>query len=181
MEKQTVESAETQNQEQEKGLISRRKLLASLGMAGVALASSGLIAGIPTKAYAAQADNRTKVKDLMNLDLVVTTTVAELRANTQPAAELVYYVKDSGMEGAFYYDSTDTSTLDNTGTVLVSTSGARFKRIFDGPVQVKWFGTKGMELQTIRSRSKMLFRIVKTIVAICIFEWHVSHFFLLVG
>ncbi|QNK57250.1 right-handed parallel beta-helix repeat-containing protein [Paenibacillus sp. PAMC21692] len=143
MEKQKVESAESQHQEQEKGQISRRKLLASLGIAGVALASSGLITGMPVKAYAAPGDNRSKVKDLMNLELVVTTTVAELRANTQPAAELVYYVKDSGMEGAFYYDAADTSTPDNTGIVLVSTSGARFKRIFDGPVHVKWFGTKG--------------------------------------
>ncbi len=143
VEKQTAAAAEPQNQEQEKGLISRRKLLASLGMAGVALASSGLIAGLPTKAYAASPDNRAKVKDLMNQNLVVTTTVAALRANMQPAAELAYWVKDSGMEGMFYYDAADTSTQDNTGTVLVSTSGARFKRIFDGPVHVKWFGTKG--------------------------------------
>ncbi|MBP1994524.1 hypothetical protein [Paenibacillus eucommiae] len=54
-----------QSPEQEKSLISRRKLLASLGMAGVALASTGLVNGAISKAYADPIESRTKVKDLM--------------------------------------------------------------------------------------------------------------------
>lgn len=56
---------ENLQKEQEKSMISRRKLLASLGMAGVALASSGLVDGAMSKAYADSAETRTKVKDLM--------------------------------------------------------------------------------------------------------------------
>ncbi|MBP1988789.1 glycosyl hydrolase family 28-related protein [Paenibacillus eucommiae] len=130
-------------QGKEKSIISRRKLLASLGIAGAALASTGLIGGALTKAYADPVEGRTKVKDLMMMNLVVSTTIAELRANTNPDANLVYFVRDREQEGPFYYDAADSSSPDNIGTVLVSTSGARFKRSFDGLLNVRWFGAKG--------------------------------------
>ncbi|RAV21110.1 hypothetical protein DQG23_13275 [Paenibacillus contaminans] len=47
------------------------------------------------------------------------------------------------MEGYFYYDASDTASADNTGTVIVSGSGMRFKRIYSGEVNVRWFGAKG--------------------------------------
>ncbi|MFC5407597.1 right-handed parallel beta-helix repeat-containing protein [Cohnella soli] len=139
----SMESTEPQNMEQEKGMISRRKLLASLGMAGVALASSGLINGTSMKAYADPADNRSKVKDLMKMDSVETTTIAGLRANTQPSAEFVYFVKDTGMEGLFKYDPSDTVSADDGATVIVSANGGRFKRIVDNTFSFLWFGGKG--------------------------------------
>ncbi|RAV14472.1 hypothetical protein DQG23_31475 [Paenibacillus contaminans] len=43
----------------------------------------------------------------------------------------------------FRYNPADTTSADNGGTLLVSTSGARFERIFDGAVNVKWFGARG--------------------------------------
>lgn len=127
-----------------KNAMSRRKLLASLGMAGVALASSGIInAALSTKTFAAPGDNRTKVKDLMQKALVLSTTIAELRADEEPNADTIYFVKDDGQEGHFLYDPADLTSGDNTGTVLVSVSGARFKRIYNGGVSVTWFGAKG--------------------------------------
>jgi parallel beta-helix repeat protein len=71
-------------------------------------------------------------------------TLADLRLTSAPDPLAVYFVTDSGKEGYFRYDSSDTSSADNTGTVVVSTSGARFKRMTDGEfVNVKWFDAKG--------------------------------------
>lgn len=129
---------------EEQSLISRRKLLASLGMAGVAIASSGIVnAALTTKAYADPGDNRTKVKDLMQKALVVSATIAELRTLNGPDVNALYFVTDPEQEGMFSYDPSDTASADNGGTILVSSAGARYFRIFDGHVNVKWFGAKG--------------------------------------
>ena len=51
-------------------------------------------------------------------------------------------ITDPGIAGFFYYDVSDTTSTDNGGTVIVSGS-KRWKRIYDGPVNVMWFGAKG--------------------------------------
>lgn len=137
------EMTDKQAPEQEKSMISRRKLLASLGMAGIALGSTGLINTAFATPNADQADSRTKVKDLLEMNVVVSKTIADLRANPQLNADNIYFICDDEQEGPFRYDPSDTTSLDNTGTVLVSTAGARFKRIYNGAVNVKWFGAKG--------------------------------------
>lgn len=53
------------------------------------------------------------------------------------------HITDPGVEGLLYYDSTDTVSTDNGGTVIVSANGRRWKRHINGPVNVKWFGAKG--------------------------------------
>ncbi|WP_449435296.1 glycosyl hydrolase family 28-related protein [Pedobacter steynii] len=45
--------------------------------------------------------------------------------------------------GHWYYDGSDTTSIDNTGTIVVSTSGARFKRIFESGLNITWFGAIG--------------------------------------
>ncbi|GBG05708.1 hypothetical protein PAT3040_00192, partial [Paenibacillus agaridevorans] len=131
------------DQEGKHGLISRRKALASIGLAGVAIASSGLIGGTISTAHADSGEQRNTVKSLMSEKLVVYLTIAELRAmNTQTAKDL-YYVTDPGQEGVFRLNATDTVSTDNGGTILVSAYGERFERNFDGMVNVKWFGAKG--------------------------------------
>ncbi|RAV12622.1 hypothetical protein [Paenibacillus contaminans] len=124
-----TELTEPQVMDQGSGTISRRKLLASLGMAGAALATTGIVNGALTRAYADPVDNRAKVKDLMTNHYVVVTTIAELRANASPDADIVFFVKDAGKEGHFYYDAADTASADDGKDVLVSSSGARFRRI----------------------------------------------------
>ncbi|RAV11898.1 right-handed parallel beta-helix repeat-containing protein [Paenibacillus contaminans] len=113
--------------------MSRRKLLLSLGAAGAALSAGSLLPfqGMTGVAQAAAGG-------------VETLTLADLRLTSAPDPLTIYFVTDSGKEGYFHYDSSDMSSADNTGTVVVSTSGARFKRMTDGEfVNVRWFDAKG--------------------------------------
>ncbi|MDN5286760.1 MAG: hypothetical protein JWR38_3034 [Mucilaginibacter sp.] len=72
-----------------------------------------------------------------------TLTVAALRALSSPQANAVYQTNDYG-GGQWYYDASDTSTPDNLGTVLVSsTAGGRYKRIYNKFLDTRWFGTQG--------------------------------------
>ena len=57
---------------------------------------------------------------------------------------LGYYTKGDGGGGTFYWDSTSTET-DNGGTIIKATgvTTGRWKRVFSGSLNVKWFGAKG--------------------------------------
>ncbi|MFK7694853.1 right-handed parallel beta-helix repeat-containing protein [Paenibacillus sp. HJGM_3] len=136
--------------------LSRRKLLASLGIAGAAAAATGLMQSVGLGAAYANADTTVTGsvygpanngpdhwKDLLGLNYCLTTTVAELRLTADPLADYGYYVLDQGQEGLFLYDATDTATPDNTGTVLVSSNGKRFKRVLGDTIFASWFGPKG--------------------------------------
>ncbi|GAA3413031.1 glycosyl hydrolase family 28-related protein [Paenibacillus hodogayensis] len=126
----------------------RRRLLASIGAAGAAAAVYGATSGIVNAG-----DGRSVSEAVYGgcgcsgpagAGGLVKTTIAGLRANASPSADVLYYVTDPGLEGHFYYDASDTATADNTGLVLVSASGARFKRIVESDrYSVKWFGAKG--------------------------------------
>lgn len=60
-----------------------------------------------------------------------------------PLLSDLYYTTDIGQEGFWRYDLNDTVSADNTGIVIVTFNGSRLKRIFDGLINVKWFGVKG--------------------------------------
>ena len=51
-------------------------------------------------------------------------------------------ITSDGIAGFFKYDSTDTTSTDNGGTIIVAGT-KRWKRVFDVVVNVKWFGAKG--------------------------------------
>lgn len=132
--------------------ISRRALLASMGMAGAAVLTENVWkGGLPATAEAKGGTvtesvyglDKVKVKDLKDMDFVIAVTIAELRAETDPNPDYVYYVIDTGQDGMFGYDPSDTTTPDNTGTVVAAAAGGRFKRMFEGGLEVKWFGAKG--------------------------------------
>ncbi|MDF2718531.1 MAG: hypothetical protein K0R28_5456 [Paenibacillus sp.] len=127
--------------------ISRRKLLAAIGMTGAAAAMyASSIGNADGSGEAVQKSVYGKggKKGLMLADSNHATTIAELRAETSPLEDVVYYVIDAGQEGPFLYDAADSASVDNTGTVVVSVSGARFKRIREaGYVDARWFGAKG--------------------------------------
>lgn len=54
-----------------------------------------------------------------------------------------YYTAGDGGGGVFYYDASS-SAADNGGTVIAPTAGSgRWKRIYSGAVNVRWFGAKG--------------------------------------
>lgn len=44
--------------------------------------------------------------------------------------------------GTFWRDDSDTTTADNSGTVIVDASGRRWKRIYEDLVNITWFGAK---------------------------------------
>lgn len=143
-------------------MISRRKLLASLGMAGAAAVMYGSTLGVVNgKGSVTEAvydkdkekdedkdKGKRKLSQLSAMDYCIPVTIAGLRAMTKLDADLIYFVTDPGQEGDFRYDPSDTVSVDNTGLVLVSVSGGRFKRIVTGDhYSVKWFGAKGDGLQ----------------------------------
>lgn len=60
---------------------------------------------------------------------------------------LGYYASGDGGGGDFYWDAVETAA-DNSGTIIkpnsvLATAPGRWKRIFDGTLNVKWFGAKG--------------------------------------
>lgn len=64
-----------------------------------------------------------------------------LRAYTGRATGL--RITQSGIAGFFQRDDADTTSADNGGTIIVDASGRRWKRLFTGAVNVKWFGARG--------------------------------------
>lgn len=127
--------------DQSNPFLTRRSLLASAGLAGAAALWYGTAAGPVSGAGGSVA---AAVYGVCGTGGCLRTTIAGLRACTSPDADVVYFVYDPDQEGVFVYDPADTASPDNTGTVLVSVSGARFKRVFDeGEVNVRWFGAKG--------------------------------------
>jgi hypothetical protein len=94
----------------------------------------------------------TELSALVN-ELLPVATIADLRELAPPdnqAGILVqgYYSAGDGGGGDFYWDAASTAS-DNGGTVILPTghSGAgRWRRIYSGALNVKWFGAKGDNL-----------------------------------
>jgi hypothetical protein len=128
-------------------ILTRRKLLASFGITGAAFAAAGLLPGGMREAVGQSGSVGQSVYgngDPHCDDCVRDITLAELRGTPDTTEGYVYYVTDAGQDGHFYYDPGDTTSSDDTGAVVVSSLGQRFKRIMsDGTVNVKWFGAKG--------------------------------------
>lgn len=63
---------------------------------------------------------------------VITATLSELKGAASPLTEDVYYLRDSGMEGEFYFDDTDSSSPEDLKMVITHTAtGNKFKRIVE--------------------------------------------------
>jgi hypothetical protein len=94
---------------------------------------------------AAYSDLPQAQSDLNALQLV---DYSALRAYTGPrqSVYLTGYLATSapsGIAGMFVRDDSDTTTADDGGTVIVASTGKRWKRRFDGSVNVCWFGATG--------------------------------------
>ncbi|MBL7694039.1 MAG: hypothetical protein JNK91_04290 [Ferruginibacter sp.] len=67
-------------------------------------------------------------------------TIDQLRTLSPTDTTTLYYLFQKGKEGLWRYDPSDGSSADNTGTILVTASGKRLKRIIsDGILYVNWF------------------------------------------
>ncbi|MFC4807941.1 right-handed parallel beta-helix repeat-containing protein [Paenibacillus sp. GCM10023250] len=127
-------------------LVSRRKLLATLGAAGAALMAEGMFSGrLGLTAYGkeAAAANTINGIDLGNYQVCIATTLTQLRTSALINPIFAYYVTDEGKQGFFRYDASDTASADNEGTVVVGLSGRRFKRVYGDTLYASWFGARG--------------------------------------
>ena len=83
-----------------------------------------------------------------------TLTLAQVRAFNRVDVPANLYLTDAGKQGLFVLDRADRNTEDNTGVVIVTATGRRFKRQFTGAAIASWFGIIpsdsdiGPELQT---------------------------------
>jgi hypothetical protein len=79
-----------------------------------------------------------------------TITIADLKT-TVSTPEPLYYITNRNKEGVFWLDNSDTSTTGNDATVIVTNAGKRYKRIYDGPANIMWFGASPSETPTNNS------------------------------
>lgn len=70
-------------------------------------------------------------------------TIAQIRALIGTLPNTNFYTTDLGQEGNWYYDASDTTSADNTGTILVTADGKRIKRVIEDGINIKWFGAVG--------------------------------------
>ncbi|MDR6566100.1 hypothetical protein [Chitinophaga ginsengisegetis] len=75
------------------------------------------------------------------------TSINALKSLSTPQANTIYhvlgyYAANDGGGGEFYWDSSDTTSPENGGTIFIASTG-RWKRLYDGELNVKWFGAKG--------------------------------------
>lgn len=74
--------------------------------------------------------------------LIGSGSYADISAYTGTNTVINVYGKSNifdGGYGVFRLDAADTTSADNGGTILVDALGRRWKRVFLGPVQSKWF------------------------------------------
>lgn len=96
------------------------------------------------------ADARTAMGVLSNMQVALATdSIATLRSYTSAAEPSVYavvsgyYAQGDGGGGLYWYDSTDSTSADNGGTIIVDASGRRWKIAnFAGVVSALLFGAK---------------------------------------
>lgn len=86
--------------------------------------------------------NERSVESILDTVVPITDYTA-LRAYTGRATHV--RITDDGIAGFFKYDPTDTTSVDNGGTIIVAGT-KRWKRMFDGAINVKWFGAKGSSI-----------------------------------
>jgi len=82
--------------------------------------------------------------DAVNNGVLYKRTISQIRALSGSLSNNFFYTTDINQEGEWYYDSTDSTSSDNTGTILVTSDGKRIKRIFNGLLNVKWFNQAGV-------------------------------------
>lgn len=120
----------------EEGIFQLEKSTPALGGAPV-FSGSNPTAG-HANAQAAQLANRTQwLKAELQNKLPSFSNYSTLRAYAGNAEEVRVLNKDSF--GSFYLDTVDTTSPDDGGTVIVTTSGVRYKRAYHGNIKASWF------------------------------------------
>lgn len=71
--------------------------------------------------------------------------------------DTTFYLTDSGKEGLFKYDASDTTTADNGATVIKGSGTVRFKRIIDDNFyDARWFGKSTIYFDTTTNANTLV-------------------------
>lgn len=81
---------------------------------------------------------------------VLCMTMAELRSGFAPDTITTVVITDALRAGLFLYDPMDSTSADNSALILCD-GARRFKRLFDGAVNVQWWGAVGDGITSDRS------------------------------
>ena len=126
--------------------------LASGGTGGTnpttALAALGAAAaaGSSTQTFSVAAPTSLAHAASAALSTISIATIGALHTNTiaWPCISLLgYSATGDGGEGVFLYNSSDTTSGDDGGTIIIDAAGHRYYRAFVGAYNVKWFGAVG--------------------------------------
>lgn len=85
---------------------------------------------------------RTELSAVDGIAKIGSASYADIRVYTGTNTVINVYGKSNifdGGHGIFRVDAADTTSVDNNATVIVDSLGRRWKRVFLGPVQSKWF------------------------------------------
>ncbi|CAG7644499.1 hypothetical protein ACFQI7_09875 [Paenibacillus allorhizosphaerae] len=139
------------------GKLSRRKLLSSLGMAGVAIAGGGLLG--PLEVHAAEGapppgDPANKAGKAGVVKSVDQLRVTPGEYDGQHVNLLGYYAGSPGSGGGVLFWDAAGTEADNGGTVfaVAGTPVGRWKRSYSARVHLAWFGCDGRGLQDDSAR-----------------------------
>lgn len=80
-----------------------------------------------------------------SISLVGSASYSDIRSYTGTNSRIQCYGRNSAFDhsyGIFFLDASDKTSKDNDGTILVDSSGRRWKRSYTGPVDARWFGVK---------------------------------------
>ena len=102
--------------------------------------ASEVPSGVPEKVGASQ-----YLKTLFKRSGLVREDYTDLRAtkSNELSNKTQCFVTDNGTGGAFVLDKTDVLTVDDGGITIVDSDGGRWKRLFSGAINVKWYGAIG--------------------------------------
>ena len=92
----------------------------------------------------------TPLSEIESISPFIFSSVADLRANVSVYQSILvegYYGPGTSGGGFFCYVSTDTTSPDNGGRIVVDAAGHRYYRInMDAPWDIKWYGAYGDDI-----------------------------------
>jgi len=115
---------------------------AAAASATAAATSATASASSATTAQAAAVEAQTIISPVSVVDYTALRAYAGVATTLNVTGYLVT-AAPQGIAGTFTRDDSDTTSADNGGTIIVASNGKRWKRVFDGPVSIQWFGVKG--------------------------------------
>lgn len=83
-------------------------------------------------------ESQQEINDLSGHSRLMFKDYADIRGYSGLGTRI--FVSNKWLRGSFIYDSSDASSVDNGGTIIVDSLGRRWKREFSGAVKAYWFG-----------------------------------------